>query len=56
MAKSLLEAYAKKLSVAERVYSNTHDGRKMSSNSKITTALLLNNVNRCLTEAFIRVQ
>ena len=52
MKKSLLEAYAKKLSVAESVYSKTHEGRAMSYNNKVTTAVVLNNVNRCLTEAF----
>lgn len=52
MKKTLLEAYAKKLSVAESVYSKTHEGRAMSYNNKVTTAVVLNNVNRCLTEAF----
>ena len=52
MKKTLLEAYAKKLSVAEQVYSNTHEGRNMSYGNKVATAVLLNNVNRCLTEAF----
>lgn len=52
MKKTLLEAYAKKLSVAESVYSKTHEGRVMSYNNKVTTAVVLNNVNRCLTEAF----
>lgn len=53
MAKrTLLEAYAKKLNIAEQVYSNTHEGRKMSYNTKVTTAVMLNNVNRALTEAF----
>lgn len=52
MRKTLLEAYAKKLAVAESVYSKTHDGRSMSYNTKVTTAVLLNNVNRALTEAF----
>ena len=52
MAKrTLLEAYAKKLDVADRVYANTHEGRKMSYNTKVATAVMLNNVNRCLTEA-----
>lgn len=50
--KTLLEAYAKKLAIADQVYSNTHEGRKMSYNTKVTTAVMLNNVNRCLTEAF----
>lgn len=52
MRKSLLEAYANKLSIAESVYKKTHDGRAMSYNNKVTTAVLLNNVNRNLTEAF----
>lgn len=52
MKKTLLEAYARKLAVAESVYNKTHDGRQMSYNNKVTTAVLLNNVNRCLTEAF----
>ena len=52
MKKTLLEAYAKKLAVAESVYNKTHENRSMSYNTKVTTAVLLNNVNRCLTEAF----
>ena len=48
--KRLLEAYAKKLSVAEKVYSNTHDGDRMSYNTKVTTAVLLNNVSKFLKE------
>lgn len=52
MAKrTLLEAYAKKLAVADQVYANTHEGKKMSYNTKVATAVILNNVNRCLTEA-----
>ena len=52
MAKrSLLEAYAKKLDVADQVYANTHEGKKMSYNTKVTTAVLLNNVNKFLTES-----
>lgn len=52
MKKTLLEAYGKKLAVAEAVYNKTHEGRKMSYNNKVTTAVVLNNINRCLTEAF----
>lgn len=52
MKKSLLEAYGRKLAVAESVYNRTHDGRKMSYNNKVTTAVVLNNINRTLTEAF----
>jgi len=52
MKKTLLEAYAKKLTVAEDVYKNTHDNRPMSYSNKVATAVLLNNVNRTLKEAF----
>lgn len=52
MKKTLLEAYKKKLLVAESVYDKTHEGRKMSYNNKVTTAVMLNNINRTLTEAF----
>ena len=52
MKKTLLEAYGRKLAVAESVYKKTHEGRAMSYNNKVTTAVLLNNVNRTLTEAF----
>lgn len=52
MKRTLLEAYGRKLALAESVYSRTHDGRKMSYNNKVTTAVLLNNINRTLTEAF----
>lgn len=52
MKRTLLEAYAKKLAVAESVYGKTHEGRNMSYNAKVTTAVLLNNVNRALTEAY----
>lgn len=52
MKTTLLEAYKKKLLVAESVYNKTHEGRKMSYNNKVTTAVMLNNVNRALTEAF----
>lgn len=50
--KTLLEAYGGKLRVAEAVYGKTHEGRTMSYTTKVATAVLLNNVNRALTEAF----
>ena len=52
MKKTLLEAYANKLDVAEKVYAKSHDGKNMSYSTKVATAVLLNNVNRTLTEAF----
>ena len=52
MAKTLLEAYEKKLSVADGVYRNSHQGEKMSYNTKVATAVVLNNVTKFLNEAF----
>lgn len=47
-----MEAYAKKINLAESIYKATHGGNAMSYNDKVTTAVVLNNVNRILTEAF----
>ena len=52
MKKTLLEAYQNKLRLAEGVYKKTHDGREMSYNTKVATAVMLNNVNKALTESF----
>lgn len=52
MAKSLLEAYANRIKIAESVYSQTHQGQKMSNIKKITVATCLNNVSRFMNEAF----
>lgn len=49
---NLLEAYSKRLSVAESVYSNSHAGAKMDQHRKIVTAQMLKNLNSYLTEAF----
>lgn len=49
---NLLEAYSKRLSVAESVYSNSHAGAKMGQHRKIVTAQMLKNLNSYLTEAF----
>ena len=46
MAKNLLEAYAKRLQIAESVYGQTHDGQKMSNLKKIAVATCLDNVSR----------
>lgn len=50
--RGLLENYARKLDLANQVYKNTHEGKAMSYNTKVTTAVLLNNVNKFLTEQF----
>lgn len=52
MAKSLLEAYANRIKIAESVYSQTHQGQKMSNIKKITVATCLNNVSKFMNEAF----
>ena len=52
MKGNLMEAYAKRLNLAESVYAQKHDGAKLSDQRKLTTAVCLNNVNKYLTEAF----
>lgn len=49
---NLLEAYAKRLTIAESVYSKAHDGAKMDNHRKLVTARCLQNVNAYMTEAF----
>lgn len=48
----LLETYAKRLSIAESVYSKEHDGEAMPRDKKIVVAACLNNANRYMNEAF----
>lgn len=43
---TLLETYAKRLSVAESVYAKAHDGEQLSNTKKIAIAKVLNNTNR----------
>lgn len=52
MAKNLLEAYSKRLQIAESVYGQTHEGQKMSQIKKLTVATCLDNVSRFMNEAF----
>lgn len=52
MKTNLLEAYSKRLNVAESFYKARHNGEVMSEQKKLVTAVCLNNVNRFLTEAF----
>lgn len=52
MAKNLLEAYSKRLKIAESVYGQTHNGQKMSNMKKLTVATCLDNVSRFMNEAF----
>lgn len=51
MRQNLLETYARQLKVAEAYVAKNFDGRTVSSNAKLTTAVLLDNTNRWMTEA-----
>lgn len=48
---TLLEKYSKRLSIAEKVYKNTHNGQSLDRNRMITTAQCLENVSKYMTEA-----
>lgn len=52
MAKTLFEAYAKRLDVAEKAYSMKHEGETLDNSRKLTVAKCLQNVNRFMNEAF----
>lgn len=52
MAKtSLLETYSRQLKVAEAYVARNFDGKKVSNNTQLTTAVLLDNTNRWMTES-----
>lgn len=51
MRQNLLETYARQLKVAEAYVAKTFDGKQVSNNAKLTTAVLLDNTNRWMTEA-----
>lgn len=52
MSNKLLEKYAKRINLAESVYSRTHNGERMDSMRKLTVARCLENVNSFLNESF----
>lgn len=52
MATNLLEAYKGRLAVADKVYSESHNGEKLSNAKKLLVANCLKNVNAFLNEAF----
>lgn len=52
MATNLLEAYKKRISIAESVYSRAHNGEKMDNHRKLCVAKVLANTNSFLNEAF----
>lgn len=49
---TLLEQYKGRLKVAERMYSQQHNGEKLSESRKLATAKLLQNTSRFINEAF----
>ena len=49
---NILEAYSKKLAVAEKVYANEHGNRALSESKKIAIARVLANTSEYLNEAF----
>ena len=51
MATNLLEAYKGRLAISESVYGKAHEGQKMSNNTKIVVAKVLENTNKFLKEA-----
>lgn len=48
---NILEAYSKKLAVAEKVYANEHGNRALSESKKIAIARVLANTSEYLNEA-----
>lgn len=51
MRRNLLETYSRQLKVAEAYVAKNFDGKAMSSNTALTTAVLLDNTNRWITES-----
>lgn len=51
MKQNLLETYSRQLKVAEAYVAKNFDGASISANTELTTAVLLDNTNRFMTEA-----
>lgn len=51
MRQNLLETYSRQLKVAEAYVAKNFNGKQVSSNTQLTTAVLLDNTNRWITEA-----
>ena len=51
MRTNLLETYARQLKVAEAYVAKNFDGKAISANTQLTTAVLLDNTNRWMTES-----
>lgn len=52
MATNLLESYAKRIKIAESVYSKAHEGEGLDNHKKLILAKCLHNVDKYMTEAF----
>lgn len=51
MRQNLLETYSRQLKVAEAYIAKNFDGKTISANTQLTTAVLLDNTNRWMTES-----
>jgi len=51
MRQNLLETYGRQLKVAEAYVAKNFDGKQISANTQLTTAVLLDNTNRWMTES-----
>jgi len=51
MRENLLETYSRQLKVAEAYVAKNFDGKAISANTQLTTAVLLDNTNRWMTES-----
>jgi len=51
MRQNLLETYSRQLKVAEAYVAKNFDGKTISANTQLTTAVLLDNTNRWMTES-----
>lgn len=49
---NIVEAYAKKLSISEKVYSSEHGGARLSDSKKVAIARVLANTSEYLNEQF----
>lgn len=49
---TLLEAYGKRLALADRLHAKSHNGEKLTESKKILIAKMLENTQRYMTEAF----
>ena len=55
MRTNLLETYSRQLKVAEAYVAKNFDGKTVSANTQLTTAVLLDNTNRWMTESMSMV-